>query len=179
MPVPDASMDFGYSLGVLHHVPDPEAGLRACVSKLKPGAPFLLYVYYAFDNRPLWFRMIWRVSDWMRRLISSLPCGPRQRVSDVIALVVYWPLARLARAVARAGADVGQFPLSAYRNYSFYTMRTDALDRFGTRLERRFRRSELLRMMERAGLRNITVATEAPYWCALGYRGDHPAASTQ
>src|SRR5262245_28662768 len=26
MPLPDASMDFGYSLGVLHHLPDPAAG---------------------------------------------------------------------------------------------------------------------------------------------------------
>src|SRR5581483_8339502 len=39
MPLPDRSMDFGYSLGVLHHLPDPEAGLAACAAKLKPGAP--------------------------------------------------------------------------------------------------------------------------------------------
>src|SRR6516165_10158987 len=30
MPLPDDSMDFGYSLGVLHHLPDPAAGLAAC-----------------------------------------------------------------------------------------------------------------------------------------------------
>jgi SAM-dependent methyltransferase len=53
IPLADSSMDFGYSLGVLHHVPDTEAGLRACVKKLKSGAPFLVYLYYAFDNRPL------------------------------------------------------------------------------------------------------------------------------
>jgi SAM-dependent methyltransferase len=170
IPLPDASMDFGYSLGVLHHVPDPNAGLRACVSKLKLGAPFLLYLYYAFDNRPLWFRLIWRISDWMRRVISSLPSRLRQWVSDVLALFAYWPLARLALAAERAGADVRHFPLSTYRNYSFYTMRTDALDRFGTRLERRFSRRELLAMMERAGLYRITVSPSEPFWCAVGYR---------
>ena len=37
MPLPDNSMDFGYCLGVLHHLPDPEAGLAACVKKLKRG----------------------------------------------------------------------------------------------------------------------------------------------
>jgi len=47
IPLPDSSQDFGYSLGVLHHVPYPEEGLKACVAKLKPGAPFLLYLYYA------------------------------------------------------------------------------------------------------------------------------------
>ena len=40
--LPDASMDFGYSLGVLHHVPDTGQGIRDCVRMLKPGAPFLL-----------------------------------------------------------------------------------------------------------------------------------------
>ena len=48
---------------------------------------------------------------------------------------------RGSRACAeRLGTDVRHFPLSAYRDRSFYTMRTDALDRFGTRLERRFSR---------------------------------------
>ena len=56
-PIREESMDFGYSLGVLHHLPNTAAALAACVRKLKPGAPFLLYVYYAFDNRPRWFRM--------------------------------------------------------------------------------------------------------------------------
>ena len=170
MPLADASMDFGYALGVLHHVPDTEAGLRACVSKLKPGAPFLVYLYYAFDNRPAWFRMIWRVSDRMRRVISSLPNGPKQRVSDVLALGVYWPLARFAHAAERLGADVSHFPLGAYRDRSFYTMRSDALDRFGTRLEHRFSRRELTDMMERAGLHRIVVAPNEPFWCAVGYR---------
>ena len=57
LPFENGTMDFGYSLGVLHHTPDPADGLRACVSALKPGAPFLLYLYYRFDNRPLWFRL--------------------------------------------------------------------------------------------------------------------------
>jgi 2-polyprenyl-3-methyl-5-hydroxy-6-metoxy-1,4-benzoquinol methylase len=38
------SQDFGYSLGVLHHVPDTAAAIRSCVALLKPGAPLLLYL---------------------------------------------------------------------------------------------------------------------------------------
>ena len=40
IPLKDSSMDFGYSLGVLHHVPDTQSGINECVKKLKPGAPF-------------------------------------------------------------------------------------------------------------------------------------------
>src|SRR5215813_7513578 len=72
MPLPDNSMDFGYSLGVLHHLPDPAAGLAACVKKLKRGAPMLIYVYYAFENRPAWFRLLWRASDLLRHALSKV-----------------------------------------------------------------------------------------------------------
>src|SRR3954451_25344372 len=63
LPFAEASMDFGYSLGVLHHVPDTQAAISAAVRPLRPGAPLLLYLYYAFDNRPAWYRAAWRASD--------------------------------------------------------------------------------------------------------------------
>lgn len=76
-PTPYAGSDFGYSLGVLHHIPDTAAGLCACVAKLKPGAPFLLYLYYRFDNRPVWFRAVWQASDAVCRVVAHLPHGLR------------------------------------------------------------------------------------------------------
>ena len=48
-------------------------------------------------------------------------------------------------------------------------MRTDALDRFGTRLEKRFTRKEIAQMMELAGLERIAFS-DSPCWCAMGYR---------
>jgi ubiquinone/menaquinone biosynthesis C-methylase UbiE len=170
IPLADSSQDFGYSLGVLHHVPDTAAALRACVRKLKPGAPFLLYLYYRFDNRSAWFRALWRTTDVARRMISRLPFPLRKAITSVIAATVYFPLARTARLLERAGRDMSSLPLSAYRNNSFYTMRTDALDRFGTRLEQRFTRAEIREMMQAAGLERITFREDEPYWVACGYR---------
>ena len=171
IPLADSSCDFGYSLGVLHHVPDTEAGLRACVAKLKPGAPFLLYLYYRFDNRPLWFRAIWKVSDWGRRLVSNVPHRGRYAISQVIAATVYFPLARTARIVERFGISPRFIPLSQYRRNSFYTMRTDALDRFGTKLEKRFTKVEIEQMMKSGGLENIKFS-ETSFWTAVGFRAD-------
>jgi ubiquinone/menaquinone biosynthesis C-methylase UbiE len=169
-PLPDSSQDFGYSLGVLHHIPDTLAGLRACVQKLKPGAPFLLYLYYRFDNRSPWFRLVWQASDIMRRVISRLPHGARYAVSQTIAALVYWPLARFALGLQRLGVSPEVLPLSYYRDKSFYTMRTDALDRFGTQLEKRFRREEIASMMCSAGLNGVKFREAAPYWCAIGWK---------
>lgn len=164
------SMDFGYSLGVLHHVPNTEMGIKQCVEKLKKGAPLLLYLYYRFDNRPFWFRFIWSISDLLRKIISKMPYGLRYIFSQIIALAIYFPLARTSFYMEKLNLNVSNFPLSSYKNLSFYTMRTDALDRFGTRLEQRFTRDEIKIMMENAGLENIKFSNSKPYWVAVGYK---------
>jgi SAM-dependent methyltransferase len=170
LPLADGSAQFGYSLGVLHHVPDTAAGIRACARKLEKGAPLLLYLYYRFDNRPRWYAGIWRISEMPRRFISRLSARPRAAVCAVIALVVYWPLARLSRLVDAVGAPGDRLPLHFYSRRSLYTMRTDALDRFGTALEQRFTRREIEQMMRDAGLRDIVFSERPPYWCAVGIR---------
>ena len=170
IPLEDASMDFGYSLGVLHHVPDTQAGIEACVRKLKQGAPFLIYLYYSFDNRPFWFRFVWRMSELLRSAISRMPYSLRYFFSQILALLIYLPLAKLAWVAEKMGIDVNNFPLSPYRKLSFYTMRTDALDRFGTRLEQRFSREQIRVMMEKSGLERIHFSNSEPFWCAVGYR---------
>ena len=110
--LPANSQDFGYSLGVLHHIPDTGAALRSCVAMLKPGAPFLVYLYYAFDNRPATFRFAWRCSDYLRRGIRRLPPRLKHAVTDILACVVYWPLARLSLLLEKGGFGVGNIPLS-------------------------------------------------------------------
>ena len=170
IPLEDNSMDFGYSLGVLHHVPDTEDGLKKAVSKLKKGAPFLVYLYYAMDNQPIWYKFIWRISDFFRKAISSLPFKSKLFITNTIALLIYFPLARFSKFLFKIGVNVHSFPLSNYRNKSFYTMRTDALDRFGTKLELRYTRSEIEQMMITAGLSDIIFSNSTPYWCAVGIK---------
>ena len=167
-----SSQDFGYSLGVLHHVPDTAAAIRSCTELLKPGAPLLLYLYYAFDNRPRWFRWLWRLSNAARLLIRRLPPRFKQLVTDLIALTIYWPLSRLASLAEAAGLPVSSFPLSYYRRHSFYTMRTDARDRFGTPLEQRFTRAQIRSMCAAAGLVDLRFSPRAPYWCVVGFKAE-------
>ncbi len=166
--LPPESQDFGYSLGVLHHVPDTASALRDCVRMLKPGAPFLVYLYYRFDNRPRWFVLVWRISDILRRIISVLPSRIKSVVTDLLAVLIYFPLARIALVGERFGFNVDRWLLSSYRQTSFYTMRTDSRDRFGTPLEQRFTRREITEMMHGAGLRDIRFSETFPFWCAMG-----------
>jgi ubiquinone/menaquinone biosynthesis C-methylase UbiE len=170
IPLPSQALDFAFSLGVLHHVPDPEAAVASIADKLKPGAPFLIYLYYAFDNRPVWYRLIWRVTDLARFVVSRLPRPLQWTISQGIAALVYWPLARFAQFMSRHGRSVATFPLAYYADKSFYVMRTDAYDRFCTRLEKRFRRSEVERMLTRAGFKDVVFSDRQPFWCAVGIK---------
>jgi SAM-dependent methyltransferase len=170
MPLEDQSMDFGYSLGVLHHLPDTQQGIVDAVRKLKPGAPFLVYIYYAFDNQPKWYIFLWRISDVARRIISKLPYRLKYLVSQFLAIGVYYPLARIASGLNKVGLSIHSWPLGFYYDKSFYSIRTDALDRFGTRLERRFTKLQIKTMMENAGLERIEFSLEKPFWCAVGFR---------
>jgi ubiquinone/menaquinone biosynthesis C-methylase UbiE len=170
LPFPGASLNFAYSLGVLHHVPDTAEALKSVAAVLKKGAPFLVYLYYAFDNRPLWFRLLWKASDMARSAISGLPYSLRLPVCQAIAALVYWPFSRVARLLEAVKRLPESWPLAYYRDKSLYVMRTDALDRFGTRLEQRFTRAQIEEMLRRAGFVGVRFSTKPPYWCAVAYR---------
>jgi SAM-dependent methyltransferase len=169
LPLRPASMDFGYALGVLHHLADPPGALRDAVSKLRPGAPFLVYVYYTLDGRPLHYRLAWRAADAVRRVVSRLPHTARRAVAEVAAVAVYYPFARTARWLEARGRSPDGVPLAPYRDRSLYMMRTDSLDRFGTSVERRYTRAEAIALMTGAGLERVRVSDSEPYWCLLGY----------
>lgn len=170
IPLDDESMDFGYSLGVLHHISDTEEGLRQCVLKLKKGSPFLIYLYYSFENRSMSFKAVWRLTDIVRRVVSISPMPLRYFISQIIALSIYWPISILCRFMTFIGISTDQVPLSMYEDKSFYTMRTDALDRFGTKTEKRFSKKEIEVLMNNAGLEDVVFHDGEPYWCAAGIR---------
>ena len=100
--------------------------------------------------------------------------GPLKRlICDAIASFVYLPLVVLVRVLGSVDILPGlrrRLPLAYYADKSFYIMRNDALDRFGTPLERRFTKDEIQGMMERSGLESVTFSEDAPYWHAVGRR---------
>ena len=103
-------------------------------------APLLLYIDGAKGKRPRWFRWLWRLSNASRLLIRRLPPRPKQLVTDLIALTVYWPLSRLASLAEAATAATTPSALP--------------------------RRS----LRHAAGLVDLRFSPRAPYWCVVGVR---------
>jgi ubiquinone/menaquinone biosynthesis C-methylase UbiE len=170
IPFADESFDFVMSLGVLHHIPDTQQALNDLICKLKQGGFALLYFYYNFENRSLAFKLLFRISDLLRRMVSRMPGQLKKATCDVIAIVVYLPWVSMARLIKSLGGTsiYKKLPLSYYTGKSFHIMRNDALDRFGTPLEKRFSRQEITQMCQKAGLSDIRFSEKEPYWCLVG-----------
>jgi SAM-dependent methyltransferase len=173
IPFADASFDLVFSLGVLHHIPDTQKAMEQAVAKVKPGGYFLVYLYYALDGRGAAFKALFRLSILFRKIISKMPSGLKKFTCDVIAIFVYMPfiaLARFLRVLAPKSNGYKKIPLSYYADKSWNIIRNDALDRFGTPLEQRFTKQQIVTMMEASGLNDVQVSDGEPYWHALGKR---------
>lgn len=164
--LPNGSLDLAVSLGVLHHLPDTGLGIRDIFRKIKPGGYFLCYLYYALENKPTVYRLIWGVSNEFRHGISRLPYRMRRIVCEIIAALVYWPLARLSKGADKIGLSSRNIPLHHYKDMNFYVMRNDAYDRFGTSLEQRFTKKQISEMVENAGfdVGSLKFSDAEPFW---------------
>ena len=166
----DNSQDFGYCLGVLHHVENTLDDLKRCTSLLKKGSPFLLYLYYKFDNRPIWFKFIALTVNKFRQIISKFPFAIKLPICILIGILIYFPLAKLTWFLETINLNTKNIPLRDYKNKSIYYMLTDALDRFGTKLEKRYTKEEIIIMMKESNLEKISFSDREPFWVALGYK---------
>jgi len=161
LPFRDGFADFLFCLGVLHHLPTP------CldeVRSLKRAAPrLLIFLYYALDNRPWYFRLLLRGVTGLRRVLNRIRSGAlRKLVSLAGTWLIYLPLILLGRLFQLVGAgrfiplyDITMIKASDASNRNVY-------DRFFTRIEQRVSRQEILGL---AGYVPAGYVSERfPYW---------------
>jgi SAM-dependent methyltransferase len=164
--IPLASLDLAMSLGVLHHIPDTGLAIKDVSRRIKPGGVFLCYLYYSLENKPAYYKMIFKAVDGVRRVISVLPQRLKQFVTSLIAGVIYWPLARLSKVLNKIGINTSNVPLHHYADMPFVMLANDALDRFGTTLEQRFSKAEITEMLRVADfdISTLKFSDKEPFW---------------
>ena len=170
IPFEDETFDFAMSVGVLHHIPDTQQAMKDCVKKVKKGGYFYCYLYYNLETRGWWFKTLYWLSDLIRKVVCKFPTGIKRVVCDILAIVIYMPLVLWVRFLVLIGLRkiAVKMPLSAYNNKSFFVIRNDALDKFGTSLEQRFSKKQVEEMMENCGLDNIVISPLSPFYHAIG-----------
>ena len=118
----------------------------------------------------MWFKALWKLSDYIRKFISISPKPIKYFLAALIAFLVYFPLSRLAYILEKLGINVENIPLSDYRNKPFYQCRNDSLDRFGTRLEQRYSKLQITEMLTKAGCKDVQFSSSTPFWCCVAFK---------
>lgn len=154
------SFDLVYCFGVLHHTSSISKGFSEICKFAKPGGIIFCYLYYNLDNRPIFYKLIYSLSILPRIFISRLPSFLKNCLCDLIAIFIYLPFVNLARLFPKNKS----IPLNSYADRSFFSIRTDSRDRFGTRVERRISKIEIKKLCLKNGLEDIQFSEDYPYW---------------
>ena len=114
-PFPLESFDFIYSIGVLHHLPDPEAAFQNLLRYLKPGGEIQIYLYWQPERRSIKSALLHAVNSF-RNLTTRLPhwavhAGVSERARGVSVFRLAVP-DNEARACARSVA--ANMPMKQY-----------------------------------------------------------------
>lgn len=166
--------DFAFSIGVIHHLPDPEAGIASVAKHVKPGGSLFAWVY-GYENNE-WIVNI--VNPIRERFTSRLPRRALHALSWAITAVVQ-PVLRLYRPEKRT--DLGRFlPYYPYMHWlSQYDFRHNLVvifDHLVAPTAFYVKREELRSWFERAGFPRMEIsARNNNSWRGHGRRAEEAA----
>jgi 2-polyprenyl-3-methyl-5-hydroxy-6-metoxy-1,4-benzoquinol methylase len=163
------SFDFIYSIGVLHHLPDPEVAFRNLLRFLKPGGEVQIYLYWKPESRPIKSLLLSGIAG-ARRLTTRMP----HKAVHVLAypaaasafLFFVWPY-RIMKRVPPLERLADELPMKQYASYPFRVCVNDQLDRLSAPIENRYTRADVQNWLSRASLESPIVG-ENFGWVATG-----------
>jgi SAM-dependent methyltransferase len=172
LPFPERTFDYVYCLGVLQHMPDPEAGFRALAKQPRPGGVLLVNVYQA--SRPVVLFLL----ECFRQLTTRLSPAAVKSVSVGLGKLEYglligpWKRLRETR-VGRLLRPIIPSRLDECAKDDLDTCVTDWFDRLACPVKKHYKRGDLMHWYASSGYSDVVVT---PYWKAFwnGY-GRRPA----
>jgi SAM-dependent methyltransferase len=155
LPFADGSFDYVYSMGVLHHVADTEHALMGLVRKVRPGGRLRVYLYW---KRHGWQGRLLSVVTLLRRATVMLSFPLLRVLCWFLSLGLYALIVLPYRALEALGVRrQASWPLFVYTKYPFVVLYNDQFDRFSAPIEKRYDPDEVRRLLESAGLIDVTV----------------------
>jgi SAM-dependent methyltransferase len=157
------AFDFVYSIGVLHHLPDPERGFRSLLPLVKPGGAILIWVYSKSRH---WTNALLEAA---RRCTSRLPFRALKALSFLGAAVDWACFIGPYKAAVRCGpfgavAERFIFPrIKLYARYPFQVAYADWFDRLSAPVRYYYDEADLQGWAQRAGLRQVRISPTGHY----------------
>src|ERR1700752_5056144 len=163
------SFDFIYSIGVLHHLPDPEVAFPNLLRFLKPGGEVQIYLYWKPERRPIKALLLSGVSA-VRAFTTRLPHQAVYAFAYPSAIAAFfffvWPY-RILKQLPVVDRLAEELPMKQYASFPFRVCVNDQLDRFSAPIENRYTRADVQDWLLRACLESTSVG-ENYGWVATG-----------
>jgi SAM-dependent methyltransferase len=162
--------DYAFSVGVLHHLPDPRAGFLSLASKVKPGGHLSAWIYGAENNQ------------WITRFVNPV----RERITSRIDQRALLHLSKVPAACLFLATKLVYGPLnrngSTLAKHLFYNDYLKAIAPFGWREQHTIvfdhlvaptafyiSRAEFEDWWREAGARDVAISWHNKNsWCGLG-----------
>lgn len=173
-PLRQCSFDFGYSIGVLHHTPNPEKGFRRLLSVIAPTGEVAVSLYevsnYARPNRDslkvVTLELLWALNTWrcevFRAITTRLPSpvflAYCKTVVPVLHLLNKIPILRYLRYL---------LPSTCYKNLPVVWSMVDTHDTYATTIVHRYRGKDIFQWFLREGLSKITLRNSRAGWVSV------------
>jgi SAM-dependent methyltransferase len=155
LPPVKRAFDYAFSVGVLHHLPDPERGFHALVSRLKPGGSISAWVYGREGNG--WIVHV--VSPLREHVTSRLPHALLEPIATLLTVPLFLAT-RLLYAKLHGRASV-RLPYGDYLAYiapfPFREQRHIVFDHLVAPVAFYLRRDEFAGWFLRAGLEGVRI----------------------
>ena len=156
LPFRPGTFDFAFSIGVLHHLPDPERGFQGIVPLVRPGGRALAWVYALEGNE---FFVHW-LDPWRARLFSRLPSSVNRLVATLLAAPL-WALIRMLYVPLAHRGRAQRLPYAEYFLYfaqlGFGVFWGTVYDKLVPPIAFYLRRDEMRRWIATAGLTELLL----------------------
>src|SRR5215813_3850930 len=162
------SFDFIYSIGVLHHLPDPEPAFQNLLRYLKPEGEIQIYLYWHPEGQPIKRALLSMVAA-TRQVTTRLPLRAVYALAFPAAVAAFtffvWPYRALKAVGLKSIAE--KLPMKQYASFPFRVCVNDQLDRFSAPIENRYTRQDVNDWLSRARLEKPKV-NPAYGWVGTG-----------
>lgn len=169
-PFAAATFDFIYSVGVLHHLPDPERGVQSLVPLVKPNGSMFVWLYS--KSRPISNFLL----ECVRTVTTHLPHPLVKGISFAGALadcafVLPYRLLSSTPGLGRVMDRITPARIKLYSHYPFQVLHADWFDRLAAPVRFYYNGQEVADILKTAGLTDVQVAPTGLYgWRGLGIR---------
>lgn len=162
LPLKPGAFDFIFSLGVLHHLSEPENGYQALIPFLKKGGALFIWLY-AFSHRKI-------ALEILRALAQRMSNDNIRRMAFLCNLIdygIFINLYRLTQTIPVLGKLLKKYvPLRIleYAKYGYRISYTDWFDRLSAPITNYYKENEMKLWLERSKLSNTKLLMEGDSW---------------